>query len=256
MQFTVVIPARLESTRLPRKVLADICGHPMIYHTYQQAIKSGANRIVIATDSDEVCEVAQGFGATVCMTRKTHLTGTDRINEVCEKLGMADDEIVVNLQADEPMIDPSLISKTAEILDRDVKADVATLGFVIRSKEDLLDPHVVKVVLNKEGHAMYFSRAPIPWDQKGFADQSEEELRARHAVRHVGIYAYRAGYLKQYVSVPACTYERLESLEQLRVLWSGGTIGVEVLAHENIIDVNTQRDLELVREMISASKRD
>lgn len=249
MSFNVIIPARLQSSRLPGKVLKDIAGKPMIYHTYQQALKSDADNVFVASDSDEVIAVADDFGATTCKTDANHSTGTDRIAEACQLLNLADDAIVVNVQADEPLIPPAIISRAAKILQEDSSVSVGTLCHVIDNEADVFNPNVVKVVMDKNNHALYFSRATIPWDRDGFLTQTKQTT-AKH-YRHIGIYAYRVSFLKEYVNWQACDLESVECLEQLRVLWHGENIGVAVVDEFAVTDVNTEEDLERARKLMA-----
>ena len=256
MKFRVAIPARYASTRLPGKPLLDIVGKPMIWHVYQRAIESGATQVIIATDDTRISDVAQNFGATVCMTASTHRSGTERIVEVIEKYQISDNSIIVNVQGDEPLLPPDLIRQTAESLINQSTADMATLCQPISNLEILFNPNVVKVILDKQGFALYFSRAPIPWHRDKFApfdtikkvEQSALSiLKSYNFARHIGIYAYRAGYLKQYKQFPPCSLEYVESLEQLRVLFNGGKIFVSKTTMPLPISVDTFEDLEKVR---------
>lgn len=245
MSFSVVIPARYAATRLPGKPLLDICGKPMLQHTYERALESKAKRVIIATDDARIQEAAQGFGATVCMTKDTHVSGTDRIQEVSGQLQMAETELVVNVQADEPLIPPSVINQVAQNLHQDSEVGIATLCETIRSQEEILDPNSVKVVIDHHGHALYFSRATIPW---------QGSASAKNCYRHIGIYAYRVAVLNQFVRWPVCELEVTEKLEQLRALYNG--IGIHVAVSGECIPpgVDTQKDLEQVRAHLSAAK--
>lgn len=251
-KFTVIIPARYASSRLPAKPLADIAGKPMIAHVWQQAKLSGAERVIVATDHDEVAKAVQAFGGEVCMTSEHHQSGTERLAEVVEKLGIADDEIIVNIQGDEPLIPPIIVSQVAENLSK-YQVNMATLSVPIHRLEELFNPNVVKVVTDKAGYVLYFSRAVMPWDRDQFADlskknQSENELLlSEHYFRHLGIYAYRAAFIKQYVHWQPTVLEQIEKLEQLRVLWYGEKIHVELAQAVPAVGVDTMEDLEKVR---------
>ncbi len=250
MQFNVIIPARHDSNRLPGKPLLDIAGKPMIQHVYERARESGADKIIIATDDDRIANSAAGFGAEVCMTSAEHRSGTERISEVLTKTGLDDDSIVVNLQGDEPMMPPTLIHQVAQNLYEHHDASVATLQEQIHNAADLFDPHVVKVISDQSGYALYFSRAPIPWDRDAFSISTEELPETALHFRHVGLYAYRAGFIKQYVSWPACELEQMESLEQLRVLWHGHKIHIAQAGQPTEKGVDTDRDLARVRQVL------
>ena len=246
MEFRVVIPARYRSSRLPGKALADIAGKPMIQHVYECAVKSGAEDVMIATDDKRICKIAEEFGAIVCMTSPDHQSGTERIAEAVVALGLEDDEIVVCLQGDEPFISPEAIRKLAEDLDRHDNVKVASLCTPLTNVEELFNPHTTKVVLNRRNYALYFSHAPIPWDRAMFADKQNVRLNGSH-YRHIGIYAYRVGFLEEYLSWDACSAEKLESLEQLRILWHGVRIHMVVIKEKCFSGVDTEEDLKRVR---------
>lgn len=248
MEFRVIIPVRFESTRLPGKPLLDIAGKPMIQHVFERATDSGAESVVIATDNEKVAEVAQGFGAEVCMTLPDHQSGTERLSEAVEALDYDDEEIVVNVQGDEPLISPDTINQVARDLYDHETVKMASLCEPITDLDDLKNPSIVKVVLNRRGYAMYFSRSPIPW-QKGLTEPANLDLTENY-YRHVGIYGYRVGILKDYVNWTDSPYEALESLEQLRVLWNGYRIHMCVSETKLLPDVNTAEDLEKVRALI------
>jgi 3-deoxy-manno-octulosonate cytidylyltransferase (CMP-KDO synthetase) len=241
--FLVVIPARYASSRLPGKPLADIEGQTMIERVYRQAIKSGADRVVIATDDVRVQQVCENFGAEVCMTSPAHNSGTERLAEVVSLLGLADDTVVVNVQGDEPFIPPAIIRQVAENLASQTKARMATLSVPIEHSDEVQNPNVVKVQSDKNGYALYFSRSVIPFDRdKAFTSQLTDIYR-----RHIGIYAYRAGFIKDYVSWPASQLEQIECLEQLRVLWQGEAIHVATALEIPAVGVDTPEDLERAR---------
>ena len=247
MSFHVVIPARYAATRLPGKPLLDIAGRPMIQHVHQRARESGAEQVIIATDDERVQAAAEGFGAQVCMTSSEHRSGTDRLAEVVDQLGLDDRQIVVNLQGDEPLMPPALIHQVADNLAANPDAGMATVCSRITTAAELFDPHVVKVVMDAAGMAVYFSRAPIPWDRDAFASTTEELPEHSEHYRHIGLYAYRAGFLRQYVDWPSCHLEAMESLEQLRALWHGQRIHVAEAVETPPPGVDTERDLDMVR---------
>jgi 3-deoxy-manno-octulosonate cytidylyltransferase (CMP-KDO synthetase) len=241
MSFTVIIPARMASTRLPNKPLADLGGKPMIVRVAERAAQSGAGQIIVATDHDDIFAACQQHGVAVQMTRSDHPSGTDRIAEVAAKIGLADDAVVVNVQGDEPLIDPALIAATAALISREVP--MATAAHAIADMNEAFNPNVVKVVLDKNGRALYFSRATIPWHRDGFA-QSKDVLPTGYApLRHIGLYAYRNAFLQAYPQLPVAPLEQLEALEQLRVLWHGFPIAVHVTADAPAAGVDTPEDL-------------
>ncbi|MFC0838821.1 3-deoxy-manno-octulosonate cytidylyltransferase [Pasteurella multocida] len=253
--FTVIIPARYASTRLPGKPLAEIAGKPMIAHVFEKAMQSGAKRVIVATDHEQVAAVARGFGAEVCMTSETHQSGTERLAEVVEKLGIAEDEIIVNIQGDEPLIPPAIVRQVAENLAK-YQVKMASLAVNITDPEELFNPNAVKVLTDHAGYVLYFSRAPIPWHRDQFASlQKEKSTREQlvlsdHYLRHIGIYAYRAGFIKQYIQWQPSALEQIESLEQLRVLWYGEKIHVELAREVPPVGVDTAEDLEKVRSIL------
>ncbi|MEZ9902968.1 3-deoxy-manno-octulosonate cytidylyltransferase [Vibrio breoganii] len=248
MSFTVIIPARYQSTRLPGKPLADICGKPMIEHVYRQAIQAGAEQVIIATDDQRVADVAAEFGGTVCMTSPDHESGTERLAEVVEKMGIAPDHIVVNVQGDEPLIPPVVIAQVADNLAAST-APMATLGVAIEDAEEAFNPNAVKVVTDNQGYALYFSRATIPWDRDQFADDKSQLNQP--LMRHIGIYAYRAGFINKYINWAPSALEKIESLEQLRVLWYGEKIHVALAKQTPPPGVDTPEDLAAVRALLS-----
>lgn len=243
-EFTVIIPARYGSTRFPGKPLVDIGGKPMIRHVHERALESGAARVLVATDDARIAAAAQGFGAEVVMTRSDHPSGTDRLAEVVDQLGLHDPAIVVNLQGDEPLMPPGLVRQTAEALAQRQEADIATLATPIVTRTDVFDPNVVKVVRDRDGYALYFSRAPIPWDRDNFK-QADGPLTAGY-LRHLGIYGYRVSFLRRYPCLSEVELERAESLEQLRALWHGARIYVGVANELPGPGVDTPADLEKV----------
>ncbi|WP_290434100.1 3-deoxy-manno-octulosonate cytidylyltransferase, partial [Aeromonas caviae] len=250
MSFVVVIPARYASTRLPGKPLADIHGKPMVQHVVEKALQSGADRVIVATDDERVQQVLAPFAAAagfeVCMTSPDHQSGTERLAEVCRHYGFAADTIIVNVQGDEPLIPPVIIRQVADNLAA-ASAPMATLSVPIRDAEEAFNPNAVKVVTDREGYALYFSRASIPWDRDRFA-QSREKI-GDHYQRHIGIYAYRAGFIQRYVDWAPSVLEQVEALEQLRVLWYGEKIHVAQALQAPPVGVDTQADLDKVRAL-------
>lgn len=252
MSFKVIIPARYASSRLPAKPLLDIAGKPMLQHVYERAVESGAESVVVATDDQRIQKAVEDFGGQVCMTSPDHRSGTERLAETADSLGYDDDTVVVNLQGDEPLIPPALVRQVANELEHNSAADVATLSTRIHTAAELFDPHVVKLVTDSNGFALYFSRAAIPWDRDAFSVTTEELPDVAVHYRHLGLYAYRVGYLKRYVQQPHCELERMEALEQLRVLWHGGRIHVGIAAEVPGPGVDTEADLEHVRKLLLA----
>lgn len=239
MAFVVVIPARFASSRLPGKPLADIAGKPMIQWVWQQAMQSGATEVVIATDHAEVAKVATAFGAKVLLTSPDHNSGTERLAEVVQTLGLAADTVVVNVQGDEPFIPPAIIRQVADNLAQQQKARMATLAVPLSSLAEVQNPNVVKVVTDQADYALYFSRSVIPFDR----DQAFTAEWSAMYRRHIGIYAYRAGFILDYVRWPVSKLEQIECLEQLRVLWQGEAIHVADALAVPPIGVDTPADL-------------
>ncbi|MEX5747380.1 3-deoxy-manno-octulosonate cytidylyltransferase [Massilia sp. X63] len=245
MGFTVIIPARLGSTRLPNKPLADLGGKPMVVRVAERARASGASRIIVAADHPDILAACAAHGIEACMTRADHPSGTDRIAEVALALGLAPDEVVVNLQGDEPLIDPALLAACAARIRDGVP--MATVAHPITEVADAFNPNVVKVVLDKAGRALYFSRATIPWHRDAFAT-SKDTLPAGYApLRHVGLYAYSNAFLQAYPALDSAPLETIEALEQLRVLWHGYPIAVHITDSAPPAGVDTPEDLERVR---------
>jgi 3-deoxy-manno-octulosonate cytidylyltransferase (CMP-KDO synthetase) len=240
MSFCVIIPARYASTRLPAKLLQDIHGKPLIQYTYENAKKSGASNVIIATDDSRIAKVASNFGASVCMTSETHTSGTARIAEVLETLDIDDEQIIVNVQGDEPMLNEKVIKQAAQNL-VDSKMQMATLCENVTDKVQYLDSNCVKVVFDKFGKALYFSRSPIP------AFRNEEDFNRALCFKHIGIYAYRAGFIKQYLTMGSSDYEQVEKLEQLTVLNEGFDIHISKACAPTGFGVDTQADLDKVR---------
>lgn len=249
--FKVVIPARLGSTRLPRKVLLEIGGRPVVQYVWQAAQHSGAEQVIIATDNEEVAVAARAFGADVRLTDVGHISGTDRVNEVALAEGWDADTIVVNLQGDEPLMPPQAIRQAAELLDEDRQADMATLMHPILDPADWLNPNVVKVVCDRRSYALYFSRAPIPWQRDG-GSRDAPMLPEGLAFRHIGLYAYRAGRLALLSALPLAALESCEALEQLRALDHGYRIKLGVAAQPPAHGVDTQEDFLSVSRRLSA----
>ncbi|MBU6271241.1 MAG: 3-deoxy-manno-octulosonate cytidylyltransferase [Betaproteobacteria bacterium] len=257
--FIALIPARMASSRLPGKPLADIGGLPMIVRVAQRAALGGASRVVVATDSPRVGQACAVHGVAHVMTRDDHASGSDRLAEAVERLGLADEAVVVNLQGDEPLIEPSVLARVARALAEQPECPMATAAHPIDTRADYLNPNVVKVVLDARGRALYFSRAPIPFERDPAealppeaAAELSPALRSAPVLRHVGLYAYRAGFLRAYPSMPRSPLESLESLEQLRALWHGHPIAVITLAHAPAPGVDTPADLERVRALVAA----
>ncbi|MBT9526440.1 MAG: 3-deoxy-manno-octulosonate cytidylyltransferase [Rhizobacter sp.] len=251
MSFTVLVPARLQSTRLPRKILADLGGVPMVVRVAQQAARSHAARVVVAADDKEIVQACQAHQVDCVLTRADHATGSDRLAEACTLLGLDGDDAVVNVQGDEPLIDPSLIDACAALLNTRPDCVMSTAAHAIDSASELGNPNVVKVVLDGAGRALYFSRAPIPWWRDGYAN-GITQLPQGHLppLRHIGLYGYRAGFLRRFPTLPPCPLETIESLEQLRVLWHGERIAVHVSASRPGPGVDTPEDLVRVRQLL------
>lgn len=250
--FRVVVPARHASTRLPGKPLADIAGKPMVVRVLERASAAGASEVWIATDHEGVRDAVLAAGGKVQMTRADHPSGTDRLAEVATALGWADDDIVVNVQGDEPLIDPALIAAVANALADDADAAIATAAHPIHAADEMFNPNVVKVVCDARERAMYFSRAPIPWARDAWADTRQVLPPELPVLRHVGLYAYRVGFLKRYASLTPAPVEYWEALEQLRALWHGFPIRVLRLDAAPAAGVDTLEDLIRVRAVFSA----
>lgn len=244
--FVVLIPARMSSSRLPRKALADIHGKPMVVRAAEQAAKSRAVRVVVATDHEEIFAACQAHNIEVVMTGEYHESGTTRLAEAAQLLGLSADTVVVNVQGDEPLIDPKLVDQTAAVLVEN-GAPMATAAHEIHDFDEFMNPNVVKVVLCRQGRALYFSRAPIAYPRDSMRAGERTLPQADAPLRHIGIYAYRAGFLNEYAQMSASPLENIESLEQLRVLWHGHPIAVEIVAQAPAAGVDTQEDLERVR---------
>ena len=247
MAFTVLIPARMRSTRLPDKPLADIAGIPMVVRVAQRAASSQADRCVVAADDQRIIDACRQHGVPAVLTRDDHPSGSDRLAEACSLLSLPDDAVVVNVQGDEPLIDPTLIDAVATELHRRPDCVMSTAAHAIDRHEDWINPNVVKVVTDRNRTALYFSRAPLPWWRDAPAAPT---LPTPAPLRHVGIYGYRSGFLRSFPALAPSPQEQLESLEQLRVLWHGGRIAVHVSAHAPGPGVDTPQDLERVRQLL------
>lgn len=250
--FSVVIPARFASSRLPGKPLQAIAGKPMIQHVWEQACQSAAQQVVVATDDARIVEACRAFGAEVLLTKSEHNSGTDRLAEVAGQLGLASNAIVVNVQGDEPLIPPAIIDQVAANLAAHPEAAIATLAEPIVDAETLFNPNVVKVVSDLNGLALTFSRAPLPWARDDFASGRERLPTGVPYRRHIGIYAYRAGFLHDFVAWGPCWLENTECLEQLRALWRGVRIHVDDALQAPPAGVDTPEDLERVRRLLEA----
>lgn len=250
MDFTVVIPARFSSTRLPGKPLKDIAGKSMIQRVYEQAKKSQAGQVIVATDDQRVADEVRGFGGEVCMTSADHQSGTDRLQEVASQYGFSDEHIIVNVQGDEPLIPPAVIDQVAENLASCQAAGVATLSEPIENDADFSNPNIVKVVTDNQGMALYFSRAPVPWPR----DHTENRVKAMASVivpmRHIGIYAYRVATLNHFITWPVAPIEALECLEQLRFMWNSIRIHVAEAMAPVPGGVDTDEDLQRVIDLL------
>jgi 3-deoxy-manno-octulosonate cytidylyltransferase (CMP-KDO synthetase) len=254
MGLRVVIPARYASTRLPGKPLADIAGQPMIVRVAAAARRARNDGVWVATDDERIAAAVRQHGFDAVMTRANHVSGTDRIAEVADQLGWNDEDIVVNVQGDEPLLDPALIEAVAAALHGDPDAAMATAAHPLDAAADLFNPNVVKVVCDVRGRALYFSRAPIPWDRDRFAETRDELPANLQALRHIGLYAYRVSFLRRFGQLAVSPLERCESLEQLRALWHGYPIHVVSVDHPPAPGVDTPEDLERVRRLFDAGK--
>ncbi len=254
MAFTVVIPARLHSSRLARKVLESIAGKPMVVRVAERATESGARRVLVATDHADVARAVEQHGFEALMTAESHPTGTDRIAEAVERLGLDPAEIVVNVQGDEPLVEPGLVRAVAELLAQTPEAAIATACHPIRDLAELFNPNVVKVVLDHAGFARYFSRAPVPWARDAFAQSSRELPAGLPCLRHIGVYAYRVQFLRVYPKLAQSPLERFEALEQLRALWHGYAIAVALRHDAPLPGVDTAADLERIRAVFDQAR--
>jgi 3-deoxy-manno-octulosonate cytidylyltransferase (CMP-KDO synthetase) len=252
--FTVIIPARYASTRLPGKPLAEIAGKPMVVRVAERAQGAGASRVVVATDDARIKAAVEAHGIAACLTRADHATGTDRLAEAAQQLGLADDAIVVNVQGDEPLLEPALIRGMAHLLAAHPDAGIATACHPITEPAEAFSPNVVKVVLDRRNYALYFSRATIPWARDAFAAGDGAVPEGMPIYRHYGLYAYRVGFLRAFPTLAPAPIERFEALEQLRALWHGFRIIVEITAGTPAPGVDTTEDLERVRALFAARK--
>ena len=250
--FTVVIPARMASSRLPNKPLADIAGLPMVVRVAQRALLSHASQVVVAADDERIVQACQAHGIRALLTRQDHVSGSDRLAEACQLLGLPDDAVVVNVQGDEPLIHPGLINDVAALLAQRPEASMSTAAHAIAHLEEFTNPNVVKVVLDARQMALYFSRAPIPWWRDGQADGGFKSLPSPAPLRHVGIYGYRAGFLRLFPQLPPAPIEKMESLEQLRAMWHGHPIAVHITPEAPGPGVDTPEDLARVRALLTA----
>lgn len=254
MTYRIVIPARYGSSRLPGKPLADLCGKPMVVRVVEAALRTRADGAWVATDDDRVADAVRAHGFKAIMTRTDHPTGTDRIAEVAELLNWSEADIVVNVQGDEPLLDPAQIDAVAMALNEDPTAAIATAAHPLESAEEFFNPNVVKVVSDVNGRALYFSRAPIPWDRDHFAVARGELPSGHGARRHIGLYAYRVGFLRRYGRLTSSPLERSESLEQLRALWHGYPIRVIEVPDAPAAGVDTPEDLQRVRQLFDRAR--
>ena len=250
--FTVVIPARMASSRLPNKPLADIAGLPMVVRVAQRALLSNAQQVVVAADDERIVQACQSHGIRALLTRQDHVSGSDRLAEACQLLGLSDDALVVNVQGDEPLIHPGLINDVANLLSQRPEASMSTAAHAIAQLEEFTNPNVVKVVLDARQMALYFSRAPIPWWRDGKAPDGFQRLPSPAPLRHVGIYGYRAGFLRLFPQLPPAPIETMESLEQLRAMWHGHPIAVHITDEAPGPGVDTPEDLARVRALLAA----
>jgi 3-deoxy-manno-octulosonate cytidylyltransferase (CMP-KDO synthetase) len=249
--FVVIVPARLASTRLPRKPLADLAGEPMVVRVARRAAASGASRVVVATDSDEVLAACRRFDVAAVLTRADHPTGTDRLAEAADALQLADETIVANVQGDEPLLPPEVVARVADLLAQRQDCAMATAAHPLADAAEFFNPNVVKVVTDASGRALLFSRAPIPWARDAFAAARDRLPAGLPAWRHVGLYAYRAGFLRRFPALPRAPIEEQENLEQLRALWHGFGIAVLPLGERLPPGVDTPEDLERVRALLA-----
>lgn len=251
MSFTVLIPARLASTRLPDKPLADIAGKPMVVRVAERVAGSGAERVVVACDDERIRAACAAHGVAAVLTRTSHASGSDRLAEACETLGLAGDDVVVNVQGDEPLIDPDLVGAVAALLRARSDCVMSTAAHPLADRGEYGNPNVVKVVLDAAGRALYFSRAPIPWWRDG---ATRTDLPSPAPLRHLGLYAYRAAFLRGFPALPAAEVEQCEALEQLRVLWHGHRIAVHVAPNGPGPGVDTPEDLARVRALFAGGR--
>ncbi len=253
LPFKVVIPARYGSTRLPAKPLLPIAGKPMIAHVCERAQEAGADDIIVATDDERIFQTVMALGIKAVMTRVDHQSGTERIAEVAQLCGWAAHDVIVNLQGDEPLIPPEIIREVALALASQQHAGIATLAAKIIDDDEIFNPNAVKVVLNQQGYALYFSRAPIPWDRANFSPTGGTPSKTMPWLRHIGLYAYTVGFLQRYCQWDASVLESIEALEQLRILWHGEAVLVKVIDKTPAAGVDTQDDLRRVEQVLLAN---
>ncbi len=253
VKFSVVIPARYGSSRLPGKPLADLGGKPMVVRVCERAAASGAQAVHVATDDERIAQAVRAGGFSALMTRADHPSGTDRVAEAAALLGIPGDELVVNVQGDEPLIESALIAEVAAVLARRPEASVSTACHALHEAREIFDPNVVKVVLDAQGLALYFSRAPIPWARDAYAAAERIPPQGLPCYRHIGIYGYRVEFLRSYSTLAPAPIERYESLEQLRALWHGYRIAVATMQGEAAPGIDTQQDLERARRLFQTS---
>jgi 3-deoxy-manno-octulosonate cytidylyltransferase (CMP-KDO synthetase) len=254
VSYSIIIPARYDSQRLPGKALLDVVGKPLVQHVYEMAITTQATQVIIATDDKRIESAALKFGADVCVTSNQHRSGTERIAEVIRLRAFDDNSIVVNVQGDEPLLPAALVDQVAADLAQHTDASVSTLCTPIHESEEIFNPNVCKLVKDARGYAMYFSRAPIPWDRQQFSLMENDSLSTVTSgayFRHIGLYAYRAGFVNDYAQWPASSLETIESLEQLRVLYNGHKIHVSETSQNPGVGVDTMEDLEKVRRLLT-----
>jgi 3-deoxy-manno-octulosonate cytidylyltransferase (CMP-KDO synthetase) len=248
--FKVVIPARYGSTRLHGKPLLLIAGKPMIAHVCERAKEANADEIIVATDDERIFDAVSVLGFQAVLTRENHESGTERIAEVAEKFGWSDDTIIVNLQGDEPLLPSDYIRQVAQALANQNQAGIATLAAKIHDADEIFNPNAVKVVLDKNGYALYFSRAPIPWNRADFQMPPAPLFKGGNSLRHIGLYAYTAGFLKKYCAWETSPLEHIEALEQLRILWHGEKIFVQIVDKTPPAGVDTLEDLQRVEAFL------
>jgi 3-deoxy-manno-octulosonate cytidylyltransferase (CMP-KDO synthetase) len=254
VRFAVLIPARLASTRLPDKPLADIAGKPMVVRVAEQAAKAGATRVVVAADDARIIDACAAHGVQAIMTGQHHASGSDRLAQACELLYLDGDDVVVNVQGDEPLVEPALIARCAQLLQERPDCVMSTVAHPIATLPEFTNPNVVKVVLDAQGRALYFTRASVPWWRDGNAGAGIQALPVPAPLRHLGLYGYRAGFLRRFPQLPPAPLEQCEALEQLRVLWHGERIAVHVAAQAGGPGVDTPEDLARVRALFSEGK--
>ncbi len=250
LRFKVVIPARFGSTRLPGKPLLTIAGKPMIAHVCERALEAGADDIIVATDNEQIKNTVCALGIKAVMTNPNHQSGTERITETVKHCGWGDSDIIVNLQGDEPLIPPTIIREVAAALANQQTVGIATLAAKIIDPQEIFNPNAVKVVVNKMGYALYFSRAPIPWERDAFVNSGREPSGKIAYLRHIGIYAYKVDFLKRYCSWEPSPLEAIESLEQLRILWHGEAICVKIVDKTPEAGIDTAEDLIRVERIL------